>query len=81
MLRTFAKNNTTLVSIILFLIFFCVVQLIKPNFMYNKNGSLREFGVGYNNKTILPVWLFSVILGILTYVLVLYYVTYQNIIH
>jgi len=80
MLRTFTKNNTTLVSIVIFLVIFGIVQMLKPSFLYNNNGSLREFGVGYKNKTILPLWLFSIILGILTYVLVLYYLTHPKII-
>ena len=73
MLRTFTRNHTTFVSIVLFLFIFGIVQMLKPNFLYNKDGSIREFGVGYQNKTILPLWLFSIILGILTYVIVLYY--------
>lgn len=76
MLKTFARNNKTLVSIIMFLLIFNIVQILKPSFLYNNDGSLREFGVGYKNKTILPLWLFSIILGILTYVSVLYYLTY-----
>jgi len=76
MLRTFTRNNTTLVSIIIFLIIFGVIQLLRPAFLYNRDGSIREFGVGYKNKTILPLWLFSIILGILSYVIVLYYLTY-----
>jgi hypothetical protein len=76
MLRTFTRNNTTLVSVIIFLVIFGIVQLIKPSFLYNNDGSLREFGVGYKNKTILPLWLFSIVLGILTYVSVLYYTRY-----
>ncbi len=80
MLRTFTRNNTTLVSIVIFLVIFSIVQMLKPSFLYNNDGSLREFGVGYKNKTILPLWLFSIVLGILTYVLVLYYLTYPKII-
>jgi hypothetical protein len=76
MLRTFTKNNITLVSIVIFLIVFSIVQLIKPSFLYNKDSSLRHFGIGYRNKTILPLWLFSIILGILIYMFVLYYLTY-----
>jgi hypothetical protein len=78
MLRSFTRNNITLVSIIVFVIIFTIVQMLKPPFLYNKDGSLREFGVGYKNKTILPVWLFSIILGILSYVIVLYYLTYPR---
>jgi hypothetical protein len=52
--------------------------MIQPAFLYDKDGSIREFGVGYKNKTILPMWLFSIILGILSYTFVLYYLTYPR---
>jgi hypothetical protein len=75
MSRTFARNNTLLVSIIIFLLVFTICIMSQPSFLYNKDGSLREFGVGYKNKTILPVWLLSIILGILSYVFVLGYIS------
>jgi hypothetical protein len=75
MLKTYIRENTTLFAIILFVIIFGTIQLIKPNCFYNRNGSLRDFGVGYRNKTILPVWLLSIILGILCYLAVLYYIS------
>jgi hypothetical protein len=78
MLRSFTRNNTTLVSIIIFLVIFGLVQMIKPSFIYNSDGSLREFGVGYKNKTILPLWLFAITLGILSYTFVLYYLAYPR---
>jgi uncharacterized membrane protein YozB (DUF420 family) len=78
MLRTFTRNNTTLVSILIFLVIFGIIQMLKPAFLYNNDGSLREFGVGYKNKTIVPLWLFSIILGILSYVFVLYYLVYPR---
>ena len=80
MLRTFTRNNTTLVSIIIFLMIFGMMYILQPAFLYNKDGSIREFGVGYKNKTILPLWLFSIVLGILIYVLVLYYMAYPKLI-
>jgi len=78
MLRTFARNNIPLMAIILFTIIFGVVQLFKPDFLYNRDGSIRVFGVGYKNRTIMPVWLFSIILGIVCYLSVLYYLTYPR---
>lgn len=79
MLRTFTRNNKPLVAIIIFLLCFSITYLLKPSFLFNKDGSIREFGVGYKNKTILPLWLFSLILGILTYLFVLYYLVYPRI--
>ena len=74
MYKRLIKENITLISIILFLFIFGVIQLSKPACFYNKDGSIREFGVGYKNKTILPIWLLSLVLGILCYLAVLYYV-------
>ena len=67
------QKNTILMSIVLFLILFGIIQLMKPSFLYNTDGSIREFGIGYKNKTILPIWLLSIILGILCYVIILFY--------
>ena len=72
----FIKNNQTLISIILFLIIYFIIQIDHPLFIYNINGSLKQFGVGYKNKTILPVWLLSIVLGILCYIAVKYYTLY-----
>jgi len=52
--------------------------MIKPAFLYNKDGSVREFGIGYKNKTILPIWLLSLVLGICSYLVVMYYVTWVH---
>jgi hypothetical protein len=79
MYRTFIRNNINLVSIIIFAIIFIVVQIMKPGFLYNRDGSVREFGIGYKNKTIMPVWLFSLILGIMSYLVVLYYLAHPHI--
>lgn len=72
--RNYVRDNITLFSIILFLLIFGSIQFIKPAFLYNKDGSIREFGIGYKNKTILPIWLLSIILGILCYLAIMYYV-------
>jgi hypothetical protein len=76
MFRNYIKENITLVSVVLFIIIFVFIQMMKPVCFYNKDGSIREFGVGYKNKTIFPIWLLSLILGILCYLAVMYYVSY-----
>jgi hypothetical protein len=79
MYKQFIRKNITLVAIILFIFIFGSIQLIKPAFLYNKDGSTREFGIGYKNKTILPIWLLSLVLGILCYLAVMYYITWVHI--
>lgn len=74
--KTYIREHATLFAILLFLIIFGFIQVMKPSFLYNADGSIREFGVGYKNKTIMPIWLVSIILGILCYIAVLAYVAY-----
>ena len=74
------KENITMIAIILFVVIFSIIQFMKPSFLFKSDGSLRVFGIGYKNKTILPIWLFSIILGILSYLAVMFYMTYPRII-
>ena len=78
MYRNFIRDNVTLVAIILFITIFSMIQLSKPAFLYNTDGSIREFGVGYKNKTILPIWLLSIVLGIVCYLVVVYYTVHPK---
>ena len=79
MYRNYIRENITLVSVVLFIIIFGIIQMIKPACFYNRDGSVREFGIGYRNKTILPIWLMSLVLGILCYLAVMYYTTHTRI--
>jgi len=79
MYAKYIRENITLVAVILFVIIFGIIQIMKPACFYNSNGSIREFGIGYKNKTILPIWLFSLLLGIICYLAVLYFVNMPKI--
>tara|TARA_Y100001980_G_C14451898_1_gene235635 strand:+ start:300 stop:545 length:246 start_codon:yes stop_codon:yes gene_type:complete len=78
MFSTFVRNNIPLVSIIIFLIIFVIVILTKPPLIFDKNGKPREFGLGYRNKTICPIWLVVIIIGIFSYLAVLYYINFRK---
>jgi uncharacterized membrane protein YozB (DUF420 family) len=71
----FIRKNINSFAILIFLVSFLCLNYFQPPFLYNKDGSLREFGLGQRRKTILPIWLLSIVLGILSYLLVLYYIT------
>lgn len=69
----FVRKHIILTSIIIFLSMYTLIVYMKPAFLYNQDGSLREFGVGYRRKTIVPAWLLAIILGIMSYYSMLYY--------
>jgi len=75
MFRLFIRQNITSVSIVLFVILFAVIQISKPAIIYNKDGSLRQFGLASRKKTVLPIWLITIFLAILCYLFILYYLT------
>ncbi len=73
--NAFIRKNINTFSIIIFLLSFITLNYFKPGFLYNSDGSIRTFGLGHKRKTILPVWLISIVLGIMSYLAVLYYIT------
>lgn len=72
--KVIVKNNINLFAISIFLIVFILIQYFRPGFLYNNDGSLRQFGIGRKRETIVPIWLLTIILAILSYLLVIYYV-------
>lgn len=72
-MRDFVIKNITIISIILFISLYGLLNLLKPSLIYDKDGSLRNFGLGFKNKTIIPAWLLAIVLSIISYFLVLYY--------
>ena len=78
MLRQFVVTNINLVSIIIFLLLFAIIIVTKPTIMFDKNGKPRDFGIGYKNKTILPLWLAVIILAIFSYLTILCYINFKR---
>ena len=75
MMRNLVRQNVTMFSILLFLFFYIIIISYKPNFIYNKDGSLRTFGLGFSKKTVFPAWFLAIFLSIMSYFIVFYYVS------
>tara|TARA_B100001057_G_C22766938_1_gene918022 strand:+ start:1067 stop:1312 length:246 start_codon:yes stop_codon:yes gene_type:complete len=78
MYRQYIRRNITSVSIILFVALFTIIQYLEPAFLYEKDGSLRKFGLGSSKKTVIPIWLITFIIAIFSYLFVLYYLSYPK---
>ncbi len=76
--RNIIRRNITGFSVIIFMIFYLTIQITKPSFIFQKDGSLRQFGLGYANKTVLPLWTIAIVLAIISYLIVLFYITYPK---
>lgn len=62
--------NQLLYTTVLFLIGVFFTFYFKPNILFTKNGTFREFGAGYSKKTIIPVWLFVIFWAVTSYIIV-----------
>lgn len=67
------RSNKLGISIFVFLILILIVHKVKPGIIYEPSGAFREFGVGYKNKTVIPIWLLSIVLAIFSYLGILFY--------
>lgn len=70
--RLLLRKNINLCAILLYFLLFAIIIYIEPHFLYEKDGSLRDFGIGRKKKTIFPVWLLSIMIAIFSYFSILY---------
>lgn len=81
MIRNYITKNITSTSIILFVIIFSLINYSKPSFLYNNDGSIRDFGLNSSKKTIIPIWLLTLLVAMFSYLVVLYYVSIPKIMY
>jgi hypothetical protein len=75
--KTIIRNYKLSFSVLLFLISFLIVHHLKPNLVYTPDGGFREFGVGYKNKTVIPIWVVAIILAIFSYLAIVSFLLYS----
>ncbi len=69
------RQHIVSISILMYISIYMSIMYLKPSFLFNKNGSLREFGIGSRNKTIIPIWFLVIFIATLSYFSVMYYVS------
>ena len=71
--RNFVKKNKIYLAIFLFIFLYFFILQFKPSLIFEKDGSLRHFGMGYSKRSVIPAWLFAINLAIFSYFSILYY--------
>lgn len=72
-------DNIIKYSILFYILLLFIIFLIKPRFIFNKDGDVKSFGTDYNdNTTILPLWLVCILLAIISYYIILFLVMIKN---
>ena len=66
-------QNPAYYSIVVFVGLFFIIVYGFPDMVFEEDGSITQFGVGFRRKTIFPMWLLAIFLGILSYMFVQVY--------
>lgn len=69
------RRHSVSAAILLFVMAFMACAAMKPAFLYNRDGSLREFGLAQSRKTVFPAWLLAIVLAIACFFAVQQYVS------
>jgi len=77
--RNFIRRNIVAFAILVFVLAYIVVITYQPSFLYKEDGTLRSFGIGYRQKTVVPMWFVVIGMAIFSYVVVHYYLLYPRI--
>ena len=72
-----SREALSVIAVFIFLILFGIINAFRPSIIYNKDLSFRRFGIGYKNKTVIPIWMLSIVLAIVVLVLVTYLFEYR----
>ncbi len=56
------------ISLMLYLILMGIIVFLNPNFLYDKNGKIKIFGIG-DDKTLFPLWLIIFVIAVICYYL------------
>lgn len=80
MLNYYLQNYKIVSAIILFFILYILFISLKPSFCFDEDENLLQFGLNYKNKTILPLWLITIILSIISYFSIYYFLHLQNLV-
>lgn len=74
--RSFVRVHKVSFAVCIFMVLFTIIHIIKPALLYTPDGGFRQFGVGYKQKTVVPIWIVAILLAIFSYLGVLYYLVF-----
>ena len=75
LIREFVQSRPTMAAVVLYIAIYVLIVVTKPSLIFNRDGSVRQFGLAFSRRTIVPIWLAAVVLAVLCYMVVLYYIS------
>jgi hypothetical protein len=61
------EMRVLLLSMVIYLLGVAVLLYIRPRLMFRSDGSWKEFGVGNEDTSVFPVWMFCIVWAVVSY--------------
>lgn len=61
------EMRVLLLSMVIYLLGVAVLLYIRPRLMFRPDGSWKEFGVGNEDTSVFPVWMFCIVWAVVSY--------------
>jgi hypothetical protein len=68
-----------LFSLVIYLLGVAAVLYLRPQLMFRRDGSWKEFGVGGEDTSVFPIWTFCIVWALLSYALGRFLFTEQTV--
>lgn len=62
-----SEMSVLLFSMILYLFGIVVLLYLRPAMMFHRDGRWKEFGVGHEDTTLFPLWMFCIVWAVVSY--------------
>jgi len=66
------RKNPKLWMVAIYLFMVAIFLYVKPSLAFGKDGNIRPFGVGKQDATVFPLWLWMLGFAVLSYLSVVY---------
>lgn len=71
--RKTIKKHILMISILVTSLLTTGVYFLRPDIIFNRDGTLKRFGLGNNSKTVLPMWFAVFIISVMVYSAIRFY--------
>lgn len=77
--RTIIKKYILQLSVFITSLLILTINYVKPNIIFNRDGTYKQFGLGNKSKTVFPMWYSVIMVSVMVYCAIRFYLIMHRI--
>jgi hypothetical protein len=77
--RTIIKKYILQLSVFITSLLILTIYFVKPNIIFNRDGTYKQFGLGNKSKTVFPMWYSVIMVSVAVYCAIRFYLIMHRI--